>query len=123
MLLKTLFNIDEIERDQDAMNSIRSEFQKRYRDRKSDAKKIFIKEGGYNDVQRALDHVPEGMEARNWKKVVEYFHTSRHLKASASNKGCRAQQKFPNRAGTVKLSSVCFEEVMFYIFIYLFIYV
>lgn len=110
---KTLFNISEFEGDGDLMGSITFEFQKRYRDRKAEAKQAFLKAGGYDDVQRALDHAPEGMEEDNWKKAIEFFHTDKHLKRSASNKGCRAKQQFPNRGGTVKYSSACYKEVMF----------
>ena len=60
--------------------------QKRFRDRKAEAKAIFDREGGYNNVQRALSRVPEDIPAENWHKTIEYFHTPEYRASSEANK-------------------------------------
>lgn len=108
--LRLHFDIAEVEKDPNLMESINSEFQKRYRDRKSDAKREFLKVGGYADVEKALDNPPLGMDRANWKKAIDYFHTPEHLNRSKSNKEVRAKQQITNRGGTRKYSSACFKE-------------
>ncbi|MFS7903227.1 hypothetical protein Hanom_Chr01g00021521 [Helianthus anomalus] len=60
---------------------------KRYSDHKHDAKKIFMREGGYDDVERARAFHPDDMPYDNWLRTIEGFLDGNILKeAGPTNK-------------------------------------
>ncbi|KAI3754617.1 hypothetical protein L1987_54404 [Smallanthus sonchifolius] len=84
--------------------------QKRYKDRKNDAKEWFLKVGGYDDLERAKANPPKNMKAENWKKSIDFFLSDAHIKRSAVNKTVRQKQKYTNRGGTSTYSSACYKQ-------------
>lgn len=90
---------------------------KRYRDRKSDAKVAFDEAGGYNDIDRARAHPPEGMLLQNWNKTIDFFCTPEYRRRSDANKGTRQKQQYTNRGGTSTYTNACFKSVMLCIYI------
>jgi hypothetical protein len=88
---------------------------KRYRDRKAIAKSHF------NDVGGSLEDVPKGMLASNWEQAVQFFNSEAHIKRSAANVANRQAQQIVNRGGTASYGSMTYENVMFCIYIILYI--
>ncbi|KAL8268306.1 hypothetical protein R6Q59_002104 [Mikania micrantha] len=74
------------------------------------AKQHFIKNGGYDDEEKARANPPEGMYAENWKKAVDFFLSDTHKKRSSSNAEVRQKQLYTNRGGTSAYSSYCYKN-------------
>jgi len=81
------------------LNGIEAAIQKRYRDRKTYAKKDFLRVGGYDDVEGAKTKPPEGMTEENWRRTCDHFCTDEHLTRSSTNKNNRDKQIYTNRGG------------------------
>ncbi|MFS7962214.1 hypothetical protein Hanom_Chr08g00724051 [Helianthus anomalus] len=63
------FNFDEVEQDLDALNlkgGIKHALMKRYFGRKHDAKEEFLRNWGYDDVERAMTYHPKDMPYEIW---------------------------------------------------------
>ncbi|KAM0051062.1 hypothetical protein Hdeb2414_s0007g00230991 [Helianthus debilis subsp. tardiflorus] len=94
---------------------IKSVLMKRYSDRKHDAKKIFMREGGYDNVERARAFHPDDMRYDNWLRTIEGFLDGEYIKRSGANKQVPGKQLFPFRGGTWSYGSTTYKNVMFYI--------
>ncbi|KAF5775869.1 hypothetical protein HanXRQr2_Chr13g0616871 [Helianthus annuus] len=82
--LRRRFNFEEIERDCERgqlKGGIRSVYMKRYRDRKSMAKKEFIELGKRHDnLETIRGSPPTGMGVENWRKTIDLFGDPKYKK-------------------------------------------
>ena len=86
--------------------------QKRYKDRKSEAKNYFLeKAGGYEDVEGAKQRPPEDMNPENWIRAVDHFCSPEHKQKSEINKVVRRQQTNTYRGGTSSFATHCYKKV------------
>ncbi|KAM0006492.1 hypothetical protein Hdeb2414_s0171g00822191 [Helianthus debilis subsp. tardiflorus] len=87
--LRRRFNFEEIERDcerRQLKGGIRSFYMKRYRDRKSMAKKEFIKLGKRHDnLETIRGSPPTGMGVENWRKTIDLFGDPKYIKRCEVN--------------------------------------
>lgn len=111
--LRSRFDFDAIARDtqeRDLMAGIKDKLQKRYSDRKGDAKRHFIEVGGYDNIDRSRANPPEGMLNEFWQRTVTHFCSEEYKKLSARNKVARGKQKYANHGGTSSYSNTFFKE-------------
>ncbi|KAJ0453287.1 hypothetical protein HanHA300_Chr15g0588691 [Helianthus annuus] len=111
--LKENFNFDEVEQDLDAHNmqgGIRHVLMKRYSGRKNDAKKEFLTNGGFDDVERARAYHPKDMPYENWLKTVDHFLDPINIARCEANTIVRQRQQFPNHGGATSYSSTAYKH-------------
>ena len=97
------------------MGGIVGALQKRYKDRKSEAKKYFLEEaGGYDDVEGAKQRPPQDMKPENWIRAVDHFCSPEHMRRSQTNKAVRQQQTNTYRGGTSSFATHCYQKVYMY---------
>ncbi|KAJ0734419.1 putative transposase, Ptta/En/Spm, plant [Helianthus annuus] len=112
--LRRRFNFEEIERDRERRQlkgGIRSVYMKRYRDRKSMAKKEFIELGKRHDnLETIRCNPPTGMGVENWRKTIDLFGDPKYKKRCEVNKKNREKQLFANRGGSASYSSWSFKK-------------
>ncbi|KAK9048083.1 hypothetical protein SSX86_001424 [Deinandra increscens subsp. villosa] len=111
--LRQNFKLGELEKDPEAlrlMDGLEKAIKKRYRDTKANIKKLFMDNGGYDDVDRARAYKPHGMEEGPWNKAIDYFLSDGHRRRSEVNKANRQKQRYINRGGSSSFSSYAYKQ-------------
>ncbi|MFS8017751.1 putative transposase, Ptta/En/Spm, plant [Helianthus anomalus] len=111
--LKAKFDLAQVEKDIRASKikgGIQQVIQKRFSDRKHSAKVDFLNGGGYADIERARNKVPEDMTKENWNKSIHHFLTPEHIKRTLAIATCRGNQRYANRGGSSSYASTSFKE-------------
>ncbi|KAL8256421.1 hypothetical protein R6Q59_031488 [Mikania micrantha] len=80
---------------------INAECARSYKDRKQKAKKHFLANGGYKNIEKAKNSPPEYRDESKWVHLIDkMFKSDAYMKRSEINKGNRSKQGYPSYYGS-----------------------
>ncbi|KAL8248461.1 hypothetical protein R6Q59_005329 [Mikania micrantha] len=84
---------------------INAECARSYKDRKQKAKKHFLANGGYENIEKAKNFPPEYMNQSEWVELIDkLFKSDAYMKRSEKNKANRSKQRYPSFHGSESYS-------------------
>ncbi|KAL8204988.1 hypothetical protein R6Q57_010611 [Mikania cordata] len=94
------------------MLGIQADCANRYKDRKTKLKKLFDKEGGYDNTEREKHNPSKGMDPEAWVQVIDgLFTTSTYKNRSLKNTANRSKQLYGSYHKTQSYAQRRYDEV------------
>ncbi|KAI3730858.1 hypothetical protein L1987_62037 [Smallanthus sonchifolius] len=80
---------------------ITAECQRSYKDHKNVLKGHFLENGGYDDVEAAMNNPPEDLDQESWQTLInELFLDASYKNRATKNKQNRSKQRYPSYHGS-----------------------